>query len=219
MILVQKKNTRGILVYGMEYFLYPIISEVCLLIHYTRLKYTPLHTMCFGGYQQFCQLWVHYLEEVEETKIKKNMIQKIIRWILLIPITTLCFLFLPYVIEWILSLISNIIHFITTFGTWYYNNGEVRFLIVTKILSYLITGGLTGAIGGYIAPTGNSKVTSWLVGFTTVTLSALGIISNWNSVEWFVSLSYVIVFLISSAIAIGMANLIQQRKNTDSEIS
>ena len=146
------------------------------------------------------------------------MILKLIRWILLIPITSVCFLLLPYAVEWILSLISNIIHFITTFGTWYYNNGEVRFVIVTKILSYLITGGLTGAIGGYVAPAGNSKVASSLVGLTTVTLSALGIIGNWNSVEWFISLLYVIIFLISSAIAVGMTNLIQQRKNTNSEI-
>ena len=146
------------------------------------------------------------------------MIQKIIRWILLIPITSVCFLLLPYAVEWILSLISNIIHFVTTFGTWYYNNGEIRFMIVEKILSYLITGGLTGAIGGYVAPAGNSKVASSLVGLTTVTLSALGIIGNWNSVEWFISLLYVIIFLISSAIAVGMTNLIQQRKNTNSEI-
>ena len=146
------------------------------------------------------------------------MIQKLIRWILLIPITSVCFLLLPYAVEWILSLISNIIHFITTFGTWYYNNGEVRFVIVTKILSYLITGGLTGAIGGYVAPTGNSKVASSLVGLTTVTLSSLGIIGIWNSVEWFISLLYVIIFLISSAIAVGITNLIQQRKNTNSEI-
>ena len=146
------------------------------------------------------------------------MIQKLIRWILLIPITSVCFLLLPYAVEWILSLISNIIHFITTLGTWYYNNGEVRFVIVTKILSYLITGGLTGAIGGYVAPTGNSKVASSLVGLTTVTLSALGIIGIWNSVEWFISLLYVIIFLISSAIAVGITILIQQRKNTNSEI-
>jgi len=146
------------------------------------------------------------------------MILKLIRWILLIPITSVCFLLLPYAVEWILSLISNIIHFVTTFGTWYYNNGEIRFMIVEKILSYLITGGLTGAIGGYVAPAGNSKVASSLVGLTTVTLSALGIIGNWNSVEWFISLLYVIIFLISSAIAVGMTNLIQQRKNTNSEI-
>lgn len=147
------------------------------------------------------------------------MTLKIIRWISLIPISSVCFLLLPYVVKWILSVISNIIHFITTFGTWYYDNGEVRFVIVIKILSYLIAGGLTGVIGGYVAPAGNSKVASSLVGLTTVTLSALGIIGNWNSVEWFVSLLYVIVFLISSAIAVGMTNLIQQRKNTNLEIS
>ena len=146
------------------------------------------------------------------------MLTKILRWILLIPITSVCFLLLPYAVEWILSLISNIIHFVTTFGTWYYNNGEIRFMIVEKILSYLITGGLTGAIGGYVSPAGNPKVASSLVGLTTVTLSALGIIGNWNSVEWFISLLYVIIFLISSAIAVGMTNLIQQRKNTNSEI-
>ena len=140
------------------------------------------------------------------------MILKIIRWIFLVPITAACFLLSPNVLYKILSIIERVLHFITTFGTWYYNDGEIRFAIVTKLLSYLIAGGLTGVVAGYVVPSGNEKVTSFLVGITTIFISTLGVIGNWDSAGWLISLLYVILFLISSAIAVGFAYSIQKRK-------
>lgn len=136
---------------------------------------------------------------------------KIIRWILLIPVTAVCFFLLPNLTHWIISIIERIIHFITTFGTWYYNDGEMRFAIVTIILSYLISGGFTGVIGGYLAPIGNAKVTSTLVAITTLAISIFMIIGTWNTESLFVSLAIDVAFLLSSIIATAMANTVQKR--------
>jgi hypothetical protein len=140
---------------------------------------------------------------------------KIIRWILYVPIGIASFLLSIFFVPYILAFLWKILYFVIFWGTRYdmpslfdfeYTIADFKTFIFTTCLGTVISGGLSGAIAGYIAP--NSKypgVTTTIYAIPLVCLLVKFGYAAWNSEHWFYSGCMEITLIITGFLGIVFA--------------
>lgn len=140
---------------------------------------------------------------------------KIIRWILYIPIGIASFLLSLYLVPYILAFLWKILYFVMIWGSRYdvppffdfeYKIADFKAFIFTTCLGTVISGGISGAIAGYIAP--NSQypgVATTIYAIPLVYLLVIFGYAAWNSEHWFYSTCMEITLIITGLSGIVFA--------------
>ena len=140
---------------------------------------------------------------------------KIIRWTLYVPIGIVSFLLSLYLVPYILAFLLKILYFVMFWGTRYdvppffdfeYTIADFKAFIFTTCLGTLISGGISGAIAGYIAPKSNYPgVATIIYAIPLACLLAMFGYEAWNSEHWFYSTCMEITLIITAFLGIAFA--------------
>jgi len=138
---------------------------------------------------------------------------KIIRWILYIPIGIASFLLSLYLVPYILAFLWKILYFVMFWGSRYdvpplfdfeYTIADFKAFIFTTCLGTVISGGISGAIAGYIAPKSNYPgVATTIYAIPLVALLVMFGYAAWNSEHWFYSTCMEITLIITGLLGIA----------------
>lgn len=138
---------------------------------------------------------------------------KIIRWILYVPIGIVSFLLSLYLVPYILAFLWKILYFVMFWGTRYdvpplfdfeYTIEDFKAFIFTTCLGTVISGGISGAITGYIAPKSNYPgVATTIYAIPLVCVLVMFGYAAWNSEHWFYSTCMEITLIITGFLGIA----------------
>ena len=145
----------------------------------------------------------------------------LIRWIISLIISPLLLIPLYLLISWILEWVYRIFIFIIFWGTRYdmphlfsfeKQVEDLKSFILITCISTIISSGLSGLIGGIIAPSNNPKILGTLYAIIILPITIYSSVIFWNNEHWFYSTLWVIDMLIVAFVFIASAITINDEK-------
>lgn len=141
-------------------------------------------------------------------------IKMVVRWILSVLVAPALLIPFYIIIEWLLVWIIKIFYYICIWGTRYNvppigvekQIQDLKFFITITCLSTIIASGLSGFIGGLIAPTKNSNIKSWVFGIIILPIVIYSSISFWNTEHWFYSVLWILDMIIVAIVFIATSS-------------